>query len=62
MNLTWVKSRRCDSNACVEVARNGDQVYLRDSKDPTGPVLKHSGLQWRDLLQDIKTGNFGPTD
>ena len=36
----WRKSTRSsDSNTCVEVAFVGQAVGLRDSKNPTGPVL-----------------------
>lgn len=37
----WRKSSRSSSNGgnCVEVARVGDAVAVRDSKDPNGPKL-----------------------
>jgi Domain of unknown function (DUF397) len=37
---SWRKSSRsASSNTCVEVAFTGLSVALRDSKNPTGPVL-----------------------
>lgn len=39
--LIWKKSSYSGSNGgdCVEVAETRDQVLIRDSKDPDGPVL-----------------------
>lgn len=38
--VTWRKSTRsADTNTCVEVAFSGPAVGLRDSKNPTGPLL-----------------------
>jgi hypothetical protein len=40
LDADWRKSTRSsDSNTCVEVAFAGPAVGLRDSKNPTGPVL-----------------------
>ncbi|MFG2102108.1 DUF397 domain-containing protein [Micromonospora echinaurantiaca] len=53
MDLTraaWRKSSRSNSNggACVEVADNlPGVVAVRDSKDPTGPVLTFAPASWR---------------
>lgn len=39
--VRWRKSSRSGSNGgdCVEVARLGDMIAVRDSKDPSGPAL-----------------------
>jgi hypothetical protein len=52
MELTsavWRKSSRSGSNdQCVEVATNlPDVVGVRDSKDPSGPVLTFDPYTWR---------------
>ncbi|AVT30073.1 MULTISPECIES: DUF397 domain-containing protein [unclassified Plantactinospora] len=53
MDLTralWHKSTRSGGNggACVEVADNlSEVVAVRDSKDPTGPVLAFRPESWR---------------
>jgi hypothetical protein len=39
-NPDWRKSTHSDaSNTCVEVTFSGPAVGLRDSKNPTGPLL-----------------------
>ncbi|GLI00420.1 DUF397 domain-containing protein [Phytohabitans aurantiacus] len=52
--LAWRKSRRCESNACVEWARTDEGVALRDSKDPHGPVLRFSSSEWTHFVADLK--------
>lgn len=52
----WRKSTRSASDAgqCVEVAMATDQVALRDSKHPTGPLLSVANTQWLCFLENIK--------
>ena len=39
-DANWRKSVRSQNNgACVEVARVGDVIGIRDSKNPNGPTL-----------------------
>ncbi|WP_433566092.1 DUF397 domain-containing protein [Nocardia sp. CA-151230] len=53
-NARWFKSSRsADANECVEIAFIGEAarvVGVRDSKDPSGPVLVFSGEQWDRFL------------
>lgn len=43
----WRKSSHSgDQGACVEMATASDAVAVRDSKDPTGPVLRFPGAAW----------------
>ena len=51
----WVKSSFSFSNGnCVEVAGlPGRTVGLRDSKDPGGPVLRFSPIQWQAFVGDL---------
>lgn len=51
---TWVRSSRCDTSACVEVGHAEDEVLMRDSKDPDGPVLRFTKDQWRQFIQSLK--------
>ena len=57
----WRKPRRSVNNgACVEVADlPGGLVGVRDSKNPSGPVLSFSTSEWRRFLADVKSGRLG---
>ena len=58
--LTWVKSSLsyCNSN-CLEVASlPGGGVAVRDSKDPSGPVLKFTPGEWQAFLGGARLGEF----
>lgn len=43
---------------CVDVAVHGTTVAVRDSKDPTGPVLRFSFAEWRVFLRGVRAGEF----
>ncbi|MGH3945447.1 MAG: DUF397 domain-containing protein [Pseudonocardiaceae bacterium] len=46
----WKKSTASGSAGCVEVARTGEMLLVRDSKDPSGSVLTFSGAEWTAFL------------
>lgn len=53
----WRKSTRSGGSGgdCVEVADNlPGVVYVRDSKDVSGPVLAFEPAVWRAFLERIK--------
>ncbi|MEE6261608.1 DUF397 domain-containing protein [Plantactinospora sonchi] len=55
----WHKSTRSGDNGgdCVEVADNLPGIVgLRDSKDPTGPVLTFAPDDWTTFVVAVKTG------
>ncbi|MFC6023212.1 DUF397 domain-containing protein [Plantactinospora solaniradicis] len=60
MELTgavWRKSSRSNGHGgdCVEVADNLTEVVgVRDSKDPTGPVLAFEPGAWRSFVRAVK--------
>lgn len=44
---------------CVEVATNlPGVVAVRDSKDPSGPVLAFTPSVWRDFLRGVRAGDL----
>ena len=52
----WRKSSRSGPNGatCVEVARNvPGRVLVRDSKDPSGPVLTFAPAAWSAFLATV---------
>ncbi len=62
-DLQWRTARRSANNgACVEVAPANGQIFIRDSKDQNGPIVRHSACSWRMFIADVKMGRFDPDD
>jgi hypothetical protein len=56
--VDWIKSKHCESTACVEARLANDEIWVRDSKDPDGPVLKFTGPEWDAFLAGARDGEF----
>ncbi len=55
----WRKSSRSTDTAnCVEVARTGTTVAIRDSKHPTGATLTVTPQAWIAFTTAIRHGEF----
>jgi hypothetical protein len=51
--LVWRKSSRSDAIHCVEVASDGNTIFVRDSKDTQGPVLAFNATVWRSFVRGV---------
>ena len=57
--VDWVKSTRCSTGGCVEVAVMGEEHLVRDSKLMDGsPILAFGPDGWKDFLRAVVAGEF----
>jgi hypothetical protein len=55
----WRKSSHSIANGdCAEVGQDGTVVGVRDSQDPTGPVLAFSTVAWTDFLHGVRQDTY----
>jgi hypothetical protein len=55
----WIKAQASGgSGECVELRRSGDTIEVRDSKHPSGPVLRFTPGEWAAWLDGAKKGEF----
>ena len=52
------KSSRCSGGNCVEVARDGDQYLIRDSKRPEVAPLAFTKDEWVAFVEGVNAGEF----
>ena len=56
--VEWRKSSfSASTDACVQVSMRED-VLVRDSKDPSGPVLRFNSREWTSFLLAVRNGEF----
>ena len=55
-DLSWRKSSYSGSGGatCVEVADHGSGVFIRDTQDRTGPMLRFTPDAWRRFADEVK--------
>jgi hypothetical protein len=58
--LVWRKATKSGNNGqCVEVAFTASgEVAVRDSKNPTGAILKFTADEWDAFLDGARSGEF----
>jgi hypothetical protein len=56
--IDWRKSTRCNSNACVEVAKVDGQYLVRDSKNPETTALSFTESEWTAFTAGVMAGEF----
>jgi len=56
--LRWLRSSRCETGACVEVARDGKRIRMRNSRDPEGVTLVFTDDEWIGFLSAIRSGRI----
>ncbi len=55
----WRKSLKTQANGqCVEVARVGETIGVRDSKDPAGAILTFTLPEFEAFLDGAHKGEF----
>ena len=61
--LCWKKSRASATANCVEVAFINGTILVRDSREPTGPVISISLEEWASFLYGLRrqSANAGKT-
>ncbi|MGI5165411.1 DUF397 domain-containing protein [Spirillospora sp. CA-253888] len=52
--LKWRKGRRSVDGDCVEIARCGDAILIRDSRGSHDAVLALSSAQWSVLTRALR--------
>ncbi|MDY0815677.1 DUF397 domain-containing protein [Kitasatospora purpeofusca] len=59
--VSWRKSTYSNNGGtCVEVSPDvPGLVPVRDSKDPSGPVLAFPADAWRSFVTSVQAGEFG---
>lgn len=56
----WRKSTASGATGCVEVAVTADGVWVRDTKDRPGPVLRFTRTEWDAFVAGVRQGEFDP--
>jgi Domain of unknown function (DUF397) len=57
--LNWRKAQLSVNNGqCIELARAEGMIAIRDSKNPSGPVLRYTRAEFHAFLDGAKNGEF----
>lgn len=64
VTASWQKSSVSEDTAdgCVQMTRTRSNVWVRDSKDPRGPVLGLTAAAWTAFLGGVRRDEFARVD
>jgi hypothetical protein len=54
----WLRSSKCSTSSCVEVAWTGDRVLVRDTKHPEIAPMEFTAAEWSAFLAGARGGEF----
>jgi hypothetical protein len=54
---SWRKASFCAGGECVEIAKEGDAIMLRNSTRP-GRVVRYSPEEWKAFVKGLLAGEF----
>jgi hypothetical protein len=57
-DLLWHVAKLCNAGNCVQIATNGVEYFIGDSKSPAKPVLSYSRSEWITFVEGVKQGDF----
>jgi hypothetical protein len=57
-SLIWRTALSCDGGACVEVAADQNSILIRNSRQPSGPLIEYTPEEWHEFVSGIKKGDF----
>jgi uncharacterized protein DUF397 len=58
----WFKSSKSESGGCLQVSIGPDDVAVRQSTQPDGPVLSFAPSAWAEFIADLRAGAFQPPE
>ncbi len=56
--LRWRRATNCSAGSCVEVAQDGEQILLRDSKNPQIAPMAFTKAEWVAFTSGVQAGDF----
>ncbi|MEU4158240.1 DUF397 domain-containing protein [Actinoplanes sp. NPDC026670] len=57
-NLPWRKARKSSAGNCVEIARMGDSIAVRNSRFPDAGIILYTPAEFDAFIDGVKRGEF----
>lgn len=57
--ISWRKSSFSEPGQCVEVAREGDLMLVRNSNNPDAGTLAYNRGEWQAFIAGVQAGELG---